>query len=121
MESKEKKNEDKLESLFAQKSEKKPVQKAEKPEKKPREKRACHCCGKPGCYPKKCDKKDSISEAEWYIHTGVVLNQTIIDDVEVDDNPTGFSGLQYRRREGRNHLRLGLNDFPIKGQEDANK
>ena len=71
--------------MFAQKDKKS----APKSDKEPKKKRACHFCGKTGCYPKKCDKRESISEAEWYIHTGKVLSQTI-----VDDNPTGFSGLQ---------------------------
>ena len=103
-ENKDKKNEDELESSFAQKSEapksdKKSDPKPDKFDKEPRKKRACHCCGKPGCYPKKCDRKDSVSEAKWYIHTGVVLSQTIIEDEEVNDNPTGFSEVQLTAKE----------------------
>ena len=52
-----KKNKEELESSFAQKSEKKPAPKSEKPDKEAKNKRACHCCGKPGCYPKKCHKE----------------------------------------------------------------
>ena len=40
-----------------------------------------------------------MSEAEWYIHTGVVLSQMIIEEDEEDDNPTGFSGVQLTTEE----------------------
>ena len=101
----ERKSDEELESSFAQKSEtsktsKKPEAATKEADQEPRKKRACFCCGKPGCYPKKCDKKDSVSEADWYIHTGVVLSQIIVEENdEQDDNPTGFSGVQLTSEE----------------------
>ena len=35
-----------------------------------------------------------MSEAEWYIHTGVVLSQIIVEDDKEDNNLTDFSGVQ---------------------------
>ena len=52
----------------------------------------CYCCGRVGCIPLECPKKEGLARDQWFDKTGKVLHQRGVGGATAQE--LGFSGLQ---------------------------